>query len=1059
MFHYFGIAQDTKGNKLVNWQVECVDLDDGETVVPIFADENSTPIIAVSEITNRALSDSNGEFDFFVPNGTYSIRFYNAAGVFQRTQRFLPMYGGIADGVEENAEAAEAAKDAAVAAADQTALDRTATEAAASSAASSQSTASTAASSAASDAASAASDRARAETAADNAEGSEAAASNAASDAADAETARDAAQGFADAAELARLLSGAYSSLSASDIPQKVVSVTIDTAGSGGTDGDYPFVFSASDYDIDPTGTITVAGGVITAVTVDTGGVYEGAIAPTATFDLSAITGLTGAALTAVAGDAVPSGGKYVVTEASGEVIQGYDNDNGNPVANDLRISTDTANGLALPIAKAALQLPAAKLTNSKKRIDFSSDTAVDTDSPINAGVVTDVTTFARASAAWMWQGASLVAIASGEPALADEGIEIRPERTQILEFGQDFSNANWPQTGLASVTSAGTGPLGVDMWTMTADTGTSLHRVRQTEAVVSGNTYTAAVTFRWGTATQLVLSMGSSPFDTDGNPQVMLDKNTVETSLIDGAADGFGFVENSDGSFTIFVTKEATASANTTIHIYIASGGTLTFTGASESVTLISADLYEGDCAVPPIATPSNTDVTRLADELTFEVTGTRSTVSGRFKTDAMIASGGYFTALSTGTAGNEVAVIESDGRLLIRGRSGGSVLDSVTGPAISGDDIIAMSYDETTGKVAWAVNSVEQDGFTLSGGPTGITRVSIGCDGAKAKQINGTVETYEYGAGITSDLSGASSSVDKTPADAEFDRNELVLSSDGAGGAYVYHAAQNSDEYVRHNLDLLNDAVTQSYGLRTNSSHMLLRISETEFGPTIAQVGKDNPAADDSLILTDAPDSSNFNALKSAVSGHGNMTQTNAQWFVDGSPVTLGSAVLAERSIELLQSVDVFKFPVSPQGVKYATRYYHHKWTADGRISRCIWKITEAVTVANGSFIFMMPANNLTEIHSMMTDQGTVVTADPTGTDLDASYPRVTAYGDTYFTSMTCLSASINGVSVLPDVYGRNAASSVRFKGYCDIFDGDTPLVDGDWFEATGHFQYGKL
>lgn len=93
MFHYLNVVTNTRGDSLPGWQIEVVQLSDGETVVPIFADENSTPISTVSDIANRAVSDAQGNYDFFVANGTYSLRFYDDAGEFQRLQRYLPMYG------------------------------------------------------------------------------------------------------------------------------------------------------------------------------------------------------------------------------------------------------------------------------------------------------------------------------------------------------------------------------------------------------------------------------------------------------------------------------------------------------------------------------------------------------------------------------------------------------------------------------------------------------------------------------------------------------------------------------------------------------------------------------------------------------------------------------------------------------------------------------------------------------------------------------------------------------------------------------------------------------
>lgn len=97
MFHWFGVVQNSRGDALAGWQVECVQVADGQTVVPIFADESGTAIASVSGVTNRAVADNSGNYDFFVPEGTYSLKFYNSAGVFQRSQRYLTMYGANAN--------------------------------------------------------------------------------------------------------------------------------------------------------------------------------------------------------------------------------------------------------------------------------------------------------------------------------------------------------------------------------------------------------------------------------------------------------------------------------------------------------------------------------------------------------------------------------------------------------------------------------------------------------------------------------------------------------------------------------------------------------------------------------------------------------------------------------------------------------------------------------------------------------------------------------------------------------------------------------------------------
>lgn len=134
MFHYFGVCTNQRGDALKDWQIEVIAVSTG-AVVDIYSDENSTPIAAVSGITNRAKSDESGNYDFFVDSGDYSINFYNEAGAFQSTQRYLPMYGA------DNATAAAGAASSAGSAATSAAASASAAAASASSAAAAATTA------------------------------------------------------------------------------------------------------------------------------------------------------------------------------------------------------------------------------------------------------------------------------------------------------------------------------------------------------------------------------------------------------------------------------------------------------------------------------------------------------------------------------------------------------------------------------------------------------------------------------------------------------------------------------------------------------------------------------------------------------------------------------------------------------------------------------------------------------------------------------------------------------------------------------------------------------
>ena len=115
------------------------------------------------------------------------------------------------------------------------------------------------------------------------------------------------------AAQLASL----YYPAARSHVPQKLASVTITAAGTGGTDGTYDVGLTGDNLDTDATIQITVSGGAVTEATVTGGGLYIGASINLGSVDLSSVTGLTGATLTPASGYIVGSGEYYLTDHAS----------------------------------------------------------------------------------------------------------------------------------------------------------------------------------------------------------------------------------------------------------------------------------------------------------------------------------------------------------------------------------------------------------------------------------------------------------------------------------------------------------------------------------------------------------------------------------------------------------------------------------------------------------------------------------------------------------------------------------------------------------------------
>lgn len=93
MYCYHGTATNTKGDSLPGYFVECLS---GTTVQAIFSDNSSTPILGASGVANRAKVDTRGNFFFYVANGTYDLKYYDTAGVYQFSETNFTMVDGLA---------------------------------------------------------------------------------------------------------------------------------------------------------------------------------------------------------------------------------------------------------------------------------------------------------------------------------------------------------------------------------------------------------------------------------------------------------------------------------------------------------------------------------------------------------------------------------------------------------------------------------------------------------------------------------------------------------------------------------------------------------------------------------------------------------------------------------------------------------------------------------------------------------------------------------------------------------------------------------------------------
>lgn len=143
-----------------------------------------------------------------------------------------------------------------------------------------------------------------------------------------AQAAEAAAELARDQANVAAITKNTYPNTAQTNVPRGLTQASVGaiTPGAGGTNGTFNIAWSAGNFAINPTGTFTVAGGVLTAVTITGPGQYIGAAPTVPTPSFTASAGLAGAAVALTAQFLIPSGEGYWTSSADGTRLQRYKN-------------------------------------------------------------------------------------------------------------------------------------------------------------------------------------------------------------------------------------------------------------------------------------------------------------------------------------------------------------------------------------------------------------------------------------------------------------------------------------------------------------------------------------------------------------------------------------------------------------------------------------------------------------------------------------------------------------------------------------------------------------
>jgi hypothetical protein len=119
-----------------------------------------------------------------------------------------------------------------------------------------------------------------------------------------------------------------YVNAAASNVPRGLTQASVGaiTPGSGGTNGTFALAWSGGNFAPNPTGTFTVAGGALTAVTITGPGLYIGASPTVPTPSFAASSGLTGAAVALTVQFLVLNGQIYWVQSSDNTKLLAYQN-------------------------------------------------------------------------------------------------------------------------------------------------------------------------------------------------------------------------------------------------------------------------------------------------------------------------------------------------------------------------------------------------------------------------------------------------------------------------------------------------------------------------------------------------------------------------------------------------------------------------------------------------------------------------------------------------------------------------------------------------------------
>lgn len=142
-------------------------------------------------------------------------------------------------------------------------------------------------------------------------------------------------------AQAARIIAGAYANDYSTTLPKGITAITLDSGGTGYTDGTFPLILAGGP--VAASATFTVEGGIVTAITVTNAGLSTSPTAPT--LDFSNGGAGTGATATVTVGSIIPDQSSYWVASDDSDYLLLWKRDGDVPA----RVNNPDGSQVALP--------------------------------------------------------------------------------------------------------------------------------------------------------------------------------------------------------------------------------------------------------------------------------------------------------------------------------------------------------------------------------------------------------------------------------------------------------------------------------------------------------------------------------------------------------------------------------------------------------------------------------------------------------------------------------------------------------------------------------------